>query len=175
MSLFRLCRLPLSVSPLSHAIHKLSWHLAVFPPLCVTCLAKLTFSCTLSMLVGRLSCRISFLVIVGVLDVPSDVNRAPLFPGKKKKKKKTQSFLCKDLWVMVESLKEINELIPPWMSPSSAPRVKRWHPWPALLPHFSPCWKLVLEKGIMPITPHGLPNRFSAPDTGWVSFLTYCS
>jgi len=37
------------------------------------------------MLVGRLSCRISFLVIVVVLDVPSDVNRAPLFPGRRKK------------------------------------------------------------------------------------------
>ena len=172
MSLFRFCRLPFSVSPLSHAIHKLFWHLAVFPPLCVTCLVKLTYSCTLSMLVGRLSCRISFLVIVVVLDVPSDVNRAPLFPGRRKKK---HSVLCKGLWVMVESWKEINELIPPWMSPPSVPRVKLWHPWPALLPHFSPCWKVVLEKGIMPITSHGLPNRFSAPDTGWVSFLTYYS
>lgn len=57
----------------------------------MTCLVKLTYSCTLSMLVGRLSCRISFLVIVVVLDVPSDVNRAPLFPEKKTKKNRAFS------------------------------------------------------------------------------------
>ena len=83
MSLFRFRRLPFSVGPLSHAIHKLFCHLAAFPPLRMACLVKLTYSCTLSILVGRLSGRISFLVIVVVLDVPSDVNRAPQFPGKK--------------------------------------------------------------------------------------------
>jgi hypothetical protein len=36
------------------------------------------------MLVGRLSCRISFLVSVVIFDVPSDVNRALKFPRKKK-------------------------------------------------------------------------------------------
>lgn len=104
--------------PLSCALHKLFWHLAVFPSWRVTRLVKCIYSRTLSMLHGRLSCRVSFLVTVVVFDVPSDVNRAPLFPEKMK-----QSISCKALWVMVESLKEINELVPPWLS---SPRVPEW-------------------------------------------------
>lgn len=169
-----MCGLPFSVGPLPHALHKLFWHLSVFPPLRVTCLVKLTYSCTLSMLVGRLSCRISFLVIVAVLAVPSDVNRTPLLPEKKKKR---SSIPCKALCVMVESLKEISEFLPPWTSSPGVPKVKSQHPRPPLLPQFSQCCRVVLEKGIIHSNPQWIPKLFSHPKhrSGLFSHLfSYC-
>lgn len=109
------------------------------------------------MLVGRLSPGISFLVIV-VVDVPSDVNRAPLF-----RKKKKWCIPLTASWGKVESFKEFHEFVPLWTTSPSTPRVKSWHPCPVPLPCFSPCQRVALARGYCLITASWILKHFSTP------------